>query len=163
VSALERLVAAVLLAVVLAVAGFLGLHWYGAERYTAGRAAAIAERAAADAKAVLKRVDDNAVVAARQDATNTNITKEKDDEIADLRSRLAAAGRLRVGTAVCPDRPAAPTQADGTASGDGTDPSIGLVSAAADRDLKQLIADVETDLATGRACQSFLRDNGLVP
>lgn len=162
-SAPERLVAAVLLAVVLAVAGFFGLRWYGAERYDAGHAAAVAERAQADAKAVLKRTDENAVLAARQDATNSTITKEKDDEIADLRRRLAAAGRLRVGAAVCPDRPAAPTQAESPAGGDGTDPSPRLVSAAADRDLKQLIADVETDLATGRACQRFLHDNGLVP
>jgi hypothetical protein len=163
VSALERLVAVVLLAVVLTVTGWLGLRWYGAERYDAGHAAAITERAEADAKAVLKRTDDNAALAARQDATNTTITKEKDDEIADLRRRLAAAGRLRVGAAVCPDRPATPAQAEGPASGDGADPSAGLVSAAADRDLKQLIADVETDLATGRACQRFLQDNRLVP
>ena len=162
-SALERLVGAVLLAVVLTVAGWLGLRWYGAERYDAGHAAAITERAEADAKAVLKRTDDNASLAARQDATNTNITKAKDDEIADLRKRLAAAGRLRVGTAVCSDRPAAPAQAESASGGDGADPSARMVSAAADRDLKQLISDVETNLATGRACQRFLQDNGLVP
>ncbi|MFK3738944.1 hypothetical protein [Massilia sp. TN1-12] len=162
-SALERLLAAVLLVIVVTFCAVLGLRWYGGRQYDAGHAAAVAERAQADAKAVLKRADDNAALAARQDAANTTITKAKDDEIADLRKRLAAAGRLRVGSAVCPDRPTGPAQAESATGGDGTDPSAGLVSAAADRDLKQLIADVETDLATGRSCQRFLRDNGLVP
>lgn len=160
---LDRLLIGCILAVALLVGSVLGLRHYGAERFEAGRAAAIAERAQADAAAVQARTHDNAALAARQSESNLDITKEKDHEIADLRQRLAAAGRLRVGAAVCPDRPATPANPESAASGDGADPSAGLVSAAADRDLKQLIADVEQDLATGRACQAFLQKNGLVP
>jgi hypothetical protein len=159
VTALERLLVACVLVVLLA----LGVRHYGGQRYDAGHAAAIEERAQADAEAVLKRTQENVAQAAHQDETNTTITKEKDDEIATLRARLAAAPRLRVGPSVCPDRPAAPAQAERAAGGDGADPSTGLVSEAADRDLKQLIEDVEQDLATGRACQAFVRENGLVP
>jgi prophage endopeptidase len=160
---LDRLLIGSILAVGALFTGVLGLKHYGAERYDAGHAAAIAERAQADAKAVRARVADNTVQAAHQAADNTTITKEKDEEIADLRQRLAAAGRLHVGAAVCPDRPASRAQAESAAGSNGADPSAGLVSAAADRDFKQLISDVETDLATGRACQAFLEKNGLVP
>ena len=162
-TALERLLLNVLVAVVLLAVGVLGVRSYGAHRYDAGHAAAVTERAQADAAAVLKRSGENAVQAKRQDETNTTITKEKDNEIADLRRRLAAAPRLRVGTAVCPDRPTAAAQAQGAAGGDGADPSARLVSSRADADFKQLIEAVEQDLATGRACQAFVRDNGLVP
>ena len=152
-----------ILLVGLLLAGWLGVRAYGAHEFNAGHAAAIAERAQADAKAVLTRADENTVLAARQARTNTTITKEKDDEIAALRARLAAAPRLRVGAAVCPDRPATPAAAESPAGSDRADPPAGLVSAAADRDFKQLIADVEMDLATGRACQAFVRENGMVP
>lgn len=162
-TALERLLVSVLATIVLLAVAVLGVRAYGAHRYDAGHADAITARAAVDAAAMLKRAKENIVVAARQDEANVTITKEKDDEIADLHRRLAAAPRLRVGPSVCPDRPAAPTQAQGPASGDGADPSAGLVSSRADADFKQLIEAVEQDLATGRACQAFVRENGLVP
>ena len=162
-TALERLSIGAFALAALLLGAVLGMKHYGAERYDAGHAAAIAERAQADAAAVLKRTRDNAVQASHQDETNANITKEKDDEIADLRRRLAAAPRLRVGPSICPDRPAAPAQAQGAPGGDGADPSPGLVSSRADADLKQLIQAIEQDLATGRACQAFVRENGLVP
>lgn len=162
-TAIERLITCLVLLAGLLLAGWLGLYRYGASRFEDGRADAIAERAHADALAVLTRAGENKTRAAQQALDNIDITKEKEYEIADLRQRLAAAGRLRVGTAVCPDRPAAPTHTESAAGSDSADPSAGLVSAAADRDLKQLIADVEADLATGRACQAFLHKNGLVP
>lgn len=162
-TALERVPITIALAVLLAVGAWFGIHHYGAERYEAGRAAAIEERAQADAAAVLERTRANAAQVAHQDESNSTITKEKDDEIADLRRRLAAAPRLRVGPSVCPDRPAATAQAESPAGGDSADPSAGLVSSRADTDFKQLIEAVEQDLATGRACQAFVEKNGLVP
>jgi Tfp pilus assembly protein PilV len=162
-TAIERLLISVLVAVLLLAVAALGVRAYGAHRYDAGHAAAIAERGAADAAAVLRRTQDNAAQAARQVDTNAAITKEKDDEIADLRARLAAAPRLRVGPSVCPDRPAAPAHTESPAGSDSADPSARLVSSRADADFKQLIQDVEQDLATGRACQAFIKKNGLVP
>jgi prophage endopeptidase len=162
-TALERRLASLIVMVALVVVAGLAAHAYGAHRYDAGHTAAIEERAQADAAAVLTRTRQNVAQAARQDETNTVITKEKDDEIADLHRRLAAAPRLRIGPSVCPDRPAAPAQAQGPAGGDGADPSAGLVSSRADADFKQLIEAVEEDLATGRACQAFIEKNGLAP
>lgn len=160
---LEQFLIGTLMLIALAAAGWLGLQHYGEARFAAGRADAIAERAEVDAKAVLTRAGENKAKEAQQALDNLDITKEKDHEIADLRQRLAAAGRLHVGPSVCPDRPAAPTQAEGAAGGDGADPSAGLVSSRADEDFKQLIEAVETDLSTGRACQAFIEKNGLVP
>jgi prophage endopeptidase len=162
-TALDRWFIGMIVVAGLLIAGAFGVHEYGARRYDAGHAAAIAERAQADAAAVLKRTRENTVQAARQDETNATITKEKDDEIADLRRRLAAAPRLRVGPSICPDRHAAPAQAESPASGDGADPSAGLVSSRADADFKHLIEAVEQDLATGRACQAFLKQNDFEP
>lgn len=159
----DRILAGALALVALLMVCWLGVRHYGAVRYEAGQAAAIAERARLDADAVLARTRANAKEADRQASVNETITKEKDNEISDLRRRLAAAGRLRVGPAVCPGRPAADADTESTAGGDGTDSPGGLVSAAADRDFKRLIVDVETNLATGRACQAFLRENGLAP
>jgi hypothetical protein len=56
-----------------------------------------------------------------------------------------------------------PTEATSAAGDDRPDPPSGLVSAEAERNVKQLIDDVEQDLATGRACQAFVEKNGLVP
>jgi hypothetical protein len=163
VNPLDRLLSSVLLLIALAAGGWVAVNHYGNVRYDVGHAAAIAERAQADAKAVMARTNENKVKAAQQAQDNTTITKEKDGEIAALRTRLAAAPRLRIGAAVCPDRPAASPDSQGTAGSDDADPSGRVVSAAADRDFKQLIQEVEQDLATGRACQAFLQKNGLEP
>jgi hypothetical protein len=162
-TALERLLIQVLATIVLAAVVGIGVRAYGAHRYQAGYYAGVDAGAQAAAKAVIKRTQENEVLATRQGETNTAITKEKDDEIADLRRRLAAAPRLRVGPSICPDRPAPPAQAESTAGSDGADPSAGLVSSRADADFKQLIEAVEQDLSTGRACQAFVRENGLMP
>jgi D-serine deaminase-like pyridoxal phosphate-dependent protein len=160
---LDRWFISMIIAAGVVVGSWFGVMAYGGHRYDAGHAAAVAERAAVDATAVLTRARENAAAGNKQATDNSTITKGKDDEIADLRRRLAAAPRLRVGPSVCPDRPATATQAEGPAGGDGADPSAGLVSSRADEDFKQLIEAVETDLSTGRACQAFIEKNGLVP
>lgn len=161
------LIVDVVLLALLVVGVALGARYYVHERYdagySAGHAAAITERARADDAAVQRRQQDNAALAAHQSEDNLALTKEKDDEIADLRRRLAVAPRLRVGPSICPDRPAGPAEAQGAAGGDGADPSPGLVSSRADADFKQLIEAVEGDQATARACQAFLEKNGMVP
>jgi hypothetical protein len=157
---LDRFLTRLAIAAVLVVAAWFGLRHYGAEQYKAGYYAGVNAGAQAAAKAVIKRTKENVAVATKQATDNASITKEKDDEIAALRARLAAAPRMRVGPSICPDRPTAATQAQGPAGGDGADPSTGLVSGRADADFKQLIEAVEQDLATGRACQAFIEKNG---
>jgi prophage endopeptidase len=123
--------------------------------------AAVAARAARDAVAVISRVQSNTALGIKQDAINTFIMKAKDEELAPVRSRIAAAPSVRVGTAIC--GPTAPAQAEDAASSDGTDPPGRLVRPDVDRDIRALKLAVEEDLATGRACQAFGRENGFWP
>lgn len=144
-------------------AALMGFGWVkGAQHVDAKWEAANATRERAEAEALRLRLASNQILKAQQDAINVGITKGKEDEIEALTARLNAAGRLRVGPAIC-GRPAATTEAPSTASGDSADPPGGLVREDVDRDLKALILAVETDLATGRACQAFNKENRLTP
>jgi prophage endopeptidase len=159
---LDRLLIGCILVVGALFASVLGVKHYGAERYTAGHAAAIAERAQADAKAVSKRLADNSTLAAKQVASNATITEEKHEEIQPVRERIVTR-RVYVGSAICGDGPTAPAEAQGAASSDGTDSPGRLVRPDVERDLVALKLAVEEDLATGRACQAVLKSEGMVP
>jgi len=124
--------------------------------------AAESARVLAEHDALIKRNADNSRLAAEQAATNAAIIKGKNDEITRLTARVEHLGRLRVGASVCGGTSIAP-ETTSTGSGNDADPLGRLVSEQADRDFKSLILDVEKDLATGRACQAFVRDNGLAP
>ncbi len=129
--------------------------------YQSGFDDAVAQRAARDLAAVVGRVHENVVLAAKQDAINVDLTKVKYEELAPVRDRIATE-RVRVGPALC-GGPATPAEAQGTAGGDSADPPRRLVRPDLERDIRALKLDVEEDLATGRACQAFLEKNGLVP
>lgn len=144
-------------------AALVGFGWVkGAHHVQAEWDAAEGSRAQSVATAYQNRLASNQAIATEQARVNDHIQKEKDHEIAALTARVNAAGRLRVGPGLC-GGPAATSEAQGAAGGDSADPPGRLVSDDADRDFKALIIAVETDLATGRACQAFLRENGLVP
>lgn len=160
--ALERLAGAAILSLILPLTAWFGARHYGAERFEAGRQAAIAERAQADKKAVLARTEKNTAEAVRQVASNTTITEKKHEEIQPVRERIVTR-RVYVGSAVCNTRPAATTETEGPVGGDGADPSGRLVRPDVERDLVALKLAVEEDLATGRACQAVLKDEGIVP
>lgn len=121
---------------------------------------AVAERADRDAKAVLVRTAENAATAAKQAATNTTITKAKNDEIAPVVQRIYV-DRVRVGAASC--GPATTAKTDDAGSGNGADSSGRLVREDVERDTRALTEAVEQDLATGRACQAWGKANGFMP
>jgi len=127
----------------------------------AGYARAVKDRAASDALAVAARLKENGAKAVQQAAANVAITKAKNEEIAPVARRIAA-DRVRVGPAIC-SGPTSPTEPKSAASSDGTNPSGRLVRPDVERDIRALKLAVEEDLATGRACQAFLRENSLVP
>jgi hypothetical protein len=160
-TALDRWFIGMIITAGLVVGGWFGILAYGAHRYDSGHAAAVAERAAADAVAVLKRNADNAVKAADQAQTNSIITKAKNEDLAPVRERIVTQ-RVYVGSAIC-DGPSAPAQTESAAGRDGTDPPGRLVRQDVERDIVALKLAVEEDLATGRACQAFIEKNGLVP
>ncbi len=161
-SPLERLLGVVLLLAVLASGGWLGLTHYGDVQFEAGRQDAIAERAAADAEATRKRNEANAALAVRQAVSNATITEKKHEELQPVRERIVTQ-RVYVGAAVCGDGPSAAAQAESAAGGIGANSPGRLVREDVERDLVALKLAVEEDLATGRACQATLRENGMVP
>lgn len=161
-SSLERMLAGVLLAIGLALGGWFGIHHYGATRYDAGHAAAIAERAEADLLAVAKRAGENATEAVRQVQSNATITEKNHEELAPVRERIITK-RVYVGSAVCGDGPAAPAQAESAGSSDGADSPGRLVRPDVERDLVALKLRVEEAFGAGRSCQETLRANGMVP
>ena len=118
-------------------------------------------RSTATNKAMIQRIQDNTTVAAQQATTNATITKAKNEEIAPVVQRIYV-DRVRVGPALCGGS-AAPAQAASTGSGDGADTAGRLLSPEMDRDIKSLILETEEAAATGRACQSWVRENGLAP
>lgn len=154
--------------VLLAVLAGAGMLYQRAAGDAQGRAAVQAlwdadktARAAAESKAVAQRVAANAVLAAQQAATSTAITKAYDEEINDVRARLAAAERMRRPAFCASAGPAASANADGSPGGLGADPASGLLSDAVARDIQALILQTEEVAATGRACQAFVRGNGM--
>ena len=117
-------------------------------------------RSTATNGAMTQRIQKNTTVAERQAATNTTITKANNEELAPVVQRIYV-DRVRVGAGSC--GPAAPAEAAGTGGSDGADPSGRLVREDVERDTRALTEAVEQDLATGRACQAFIRENGLAP
>lgn len=121
---------------------------------------ATSERAARDAVAIVARVRDNAVLSMKQDNINQIIERTKNEEVASVVQRIYV-DRVRVGAGTC--GPASATVADGASVSDGANSSGRLVRDDVERDTRALTEAVEQDLATGRACQAFVRENGMAP
>ncbi|QSX97988.1 hypothetical protein [Janthinobacterium lividum] len=118
--------------------------------------------AAAEIKAVAQRAAKNLVQARQQAAAALAIKKVYDDEINDVRARLAAE-RMRKPAFCASAGPAAPAGASGPEGGAAADPAGGLLPDAVARNIQALILQTEEVAATGRACQSFVRENGMAP
>ena len=161
-SRLQAMLIGVLVAIALAAGAWVGIDEYGTQRYQDGHDDAVAARAKADAKAELTRTRENAALGAHQESSNATITEKTHEELAPVRERIVTQ-RVYVGAGVCGDRPAAPAEAQGAAGRDETDPPGRLVRPDIERDLVALKLAVEEDLATGRACQAVLKDEGMMP
>ena len=120
-------------------------------------------RTAAETKAVAQRAAENLAQARQQAAKAAAIKKVYDDEINDVRVRLVAAERMRKPAFCASAGPAAPASAGGAEGGAATDPAGGLLPDAVARDIYAVILQTEEVAATGRACQAFVRENGMAP
>ena len=120
-------------------------------------------RAAAETKAVAQRAAENLAQARQQAAKAAAVTKVYDEEINHVRARLAAAERMRKPAFCASSGPAAPAGSSGAEGGSTTNPAGGLLPDAVARDIQALILQTEEAAATGRACQSFVRENGMAP
>jgi prophage endopeptidase len=113
----------------------------------------------ADDKAILARVDSNTKLAIKQAGFNEAITKAKHEELDPIVAAINA-DRMRVGPAICSGL-AAPAEATSTSGGNAADTGGRVLPPDLERDLKALEIRVEEALATGRACQAFVRVNGM--
>jgi len=120
-------------------------------------AAAIAENLA-----LLDREQENAVMALVQKSNNDAIQKEHDGQIDYVRGLLADTKRMRIGAGICAGATRTATSKSAN-SGNGTDTASRLVRQDIDRDFRALMAQVEGAFAAARACQSFVRANGMAP
>lgn len=134
--------------------------WRVHEADQAGFGRATTERAARDAIAVFTRVKENVAAGIKQDAVNAFITKAKNEEIAPVVQRIYV-DRVRVGAGTC--GPAAAAKTEDAAGSNGADSPGRLVREDVERDTRALTEAVEQDLATGRACQAWGKENGFVP
>lgn len=165
-SALAKLPSWLYLTVALLAGAAVGGAYLHAHGVSQGRAAVQAlwdadkaARAKAETKAVTKRVAENAAQAKQQAATALAITKVYDEEISNVRARLAAERMRRPSFCASPG-PAASADADGSAGGAAAYPAAWLLPDAVARDIQALILRTEEATATGRACQAFVRANG---
>lgn len=124
-----------------------------------------AQRAATQAaalSAVETRVIDNAKTSAEQAGFNLAIKKAKNEDLAPVVAAIAA-DRVRIGPALCPGRFTASAEAASASRSDGVDHVAIGIQSAAERDLVALKIEIANSLATGRAAQKFITDNGLAP
>lgn len=168
--ALAKLPAWFYLTVALLLAGAAGGSYLHAHGVAQGRAAVQASwdadkavRKTSETKAVARRAADNLAQAKQQAAASAAITKAYDDEINDVRTRLAAAERMRRPAFCASAGPTAPAGALGASGSPATDSAGGLLPDAVARDIQALILQTEEVAATGRACQAFVRENGMAP
>jgi len=119
-------------------------------------------RTKAENAAILQRAAENKALAETQAETNRLITRSKDAELTKIRADIAGAPRMRIGQSLC-GGPAAAAETSSAGGGNGADSGGRLVREDAQRDLDALKLKVEEAFATGRAAQSFIRDNGLAP
>lgn len=128
--------------------------------YQQGFDAATDARAARDALTVANRLEENAALSIKQNAINAFITRDKDEKLAPVIARITAE-RVRIGPAIC--GPSATAKAESPSGSDDSDSSSRLARSDVDQDIRALKIAAETDLATGRACQAFVIENGLAP
>ena len=150
---------ALVLAALLVIAG-IGIIFAHSAGDSGGFERATSERAARDAVAVFSRMRNNAAESAKQVKINQIITRTKNEEVASVVQRIYV-DRVRVGAGTC--GPAGTADANGASGSDGANSSGRLVRDDVERDTRALTEAVEQDLATGRACQAFLRENGMAP
>ena len=150
---------ALVLAVLLVAAG-VGIIYAHSAGDQEGFERATSERAARDAVAIVARVRDNAVLSIKQENINQIITRTKNEETAPVVQRIYV-DRVRVGAGTCGSAGAA--DANGARIGHDADSPGRLVRDDVERDTRALTEAVEQDLATGRACQAFVRENGMAP
>lgn len=136
-------------------------YWNGFRHEHRAWEADTAKRNAAESAAIIARQSDNAKIAQQQADTIAAIQKAHDEELDTVRARLAAAERMRK-PAFCGGS-TSPAKAESSPSSNAPDTASGLLPEQVEHDIRALILETEEVAATARACQAFVRDNGMAP
>jgi ABC-type nitrate/sulfonate/bicarbonate transport system substrate-binding protein len=149
------------IAILAAVTGLLWVgHHYGAQGVQAEWDRETAQRKQAENAAILARIDENNRKAEQDKLNSARIAQEHKNEMDKVRADLAAQ-RLRK-----PKWCAGSTEgakADSASSSNAAYPASRALPAEVERDIRGLIEETERAAATGRACQEFVRSNGMTP
>jgi len=124
--------------------------------------AAEKKRAEAEKAAVLEREQENEAEREKNRENKRLVQKSYESEIGRLRAAIDNTPRLRVGPSFCGGA-TGQAQASSAGSSNGTDTGSGVLSPEVDQAVKQLIEETERVAAVGRACQAFIRENGMTP
>ncbi|PIG30122.1 hypothetical protein CLU93_4457 [Janthinobacterium sp. 35] len=146
-------------ALVLLVLGFASGWWLGASRIEGKWNASKAAMAQAQNAAIIQRAAENLAQTRQQAAQAAAVKKVYNEEINDVRARLAATERMRRPAFCASAGPAAPAGTGGAAGSAAADPTSRLLPDAVARNIQALILQTEEVAATGRACQAFVRAN----
>lgn len=141
---------------------------FGGSAYVAGLThekkawqAADAAKEAKTSAAMVARMQSNATESAKQSEINATITERTHEELSPIVKRIYV-DRVRVGPSLCGGTP--PTaQTESAGSSNAADPPGRLVPDQLEGRIRELEIRVEEALATGRACQAFVRENGMAP
>lgn len=118
-------------------------------------------RKVSEAKAVNERLASNELERRAISERNEIVEDTYNEELAKVRNELATAKRLRIGPAIC-SRSASSTNPQSTPGGVKADTGGGVADDNLDRDIRALMLRAEEGFAAGRACQSFVKANGLM-
>ena len=138
------------------VAGWMVQGW----RLNAKHDREAAERKQAETAAILTRIKNNERKAEQDKLNSARIAKEHKNEMDKIRAALAAE-RLRKPSWCSGSANTAETS--GSDSSNGSDSGSRLLPPAVEQTVRRLIEETERAAAVGRACQEFVRSNGMAP
>lgn len=144
----------------------LGLLWtghhFGAQGVQAKWDRETAQRKTDENSAILSRIRNNERIAEQQEADKKRMKKGHADEIAQVRAAYAADRGLRVDAAICAGFTEG-ARADGARGSDAGAAGTVALPEEVERDLRALMLEADTMLATCRVAQEFIRSNGMAP
>lgn len=106
---------------------------------------------------------ENEILLGKQKRTNDRITNEFQQEIANLNTAIDILRGMRLGSSFTCPGDSSETSTQSPSSNNGTSQASGVLSDRGAENFKRLIRDMEHDAAVARACQKFIKENGMSP
>ncbi len=123
-----------------------------------------AARTEAEKKALIDRINENAQIAAKQGAEKIKLKVSYENELSQVRATAASAAAvgLRVNASVCNEFAVRTSTNRASGGDDATTGSVALPESTTS-DLRALMLEADSVLASCRVAQQFIRSNGMAP